>query len=1226
MIQVTINGHSYSFPPDTTILNACEQKNIYIPTLCYHNDLPPSGKCGLCVVKINGNSYAHACIQKITKGMQIETNSPDVIDHARRSYNNFIDMSVPPPSKDIEEITKYLFPKNTIRTRESDQSNSLLFDPKLCINCGRCVRMCSDVQNINALNYKNPQIRNNECISCGQCITVCPTNSLREVNSKPSVLSAMAEGKTLILQIAPAARVSIGESFGFDPGTVVTAKIIQAARKMGFKYVFDTSFGADMTVIEEGNELLRRMKIEVDTKGTQNVKKITNTNSLTGAIITPISSGPLTMKGRSQTGSLQKQILRKTINFSSSTCTTNLSLPSKNRFSLNGSSFKKFNTSYDNFFNTQSSIDSQQQQQQQQGEVHESSCLPQFTSCCPAWVNYVEKLHHELIPHLSSTKSPHMIVGVLVKTYFASIMNIDPNDIFLVSLMPCVAKKDEIKRMQMKGTVDAVLTSREFISMINDFGIDFKSLNESEFDSLLGDSSGSGQIFGTTGGVAEATVRYIHKLITHNALKSDIEYEQFRGMKTIKTASINIGDDVKIRIAVCNGIAAVNELIENELYKKFDFIEVMACPGGCIGGAGQPYLKKSLLVDRMKSIFSIDRSNSRRIADENKDVELVYNSYVGPVGSSKAFDLFHTHFEPQETAILAQKRRMMSKPVVCYGSASGTAMKFARIVAKFIGTNSIAMNNLKIKHMITRKVAIFIVSTIGDGEFPTNAKKFVDELSKSMDLLSDVKFAVCALGNKSYKYFCRAGVTLDELLEQHLAKQLVPLTKIDTSTEDKGEADFENWCHLLSSSLGLKPPKIEVHLSYSLVKVDDDTVISNPLKPVGFDVATLKSKVQLTPDELNSTNHQMNSYLVKLPKGFSYSVGDVLEILPENPTELVEKTIEALKLNPNEVFLLISNDKTIETYIPEKVSVRQLFSQFLDLNGPPTRSIIRAFLLVANKEGSDRLSEMLEVKPKDEVKRYMKDVNTCEFICEFAKYGIPSVDLILSSCHHIKARQYLISSSPMRNRNIARILVLNHKFGVDNKRNGICTSFLERPKLRSIPIRIVKSSFEMPEDGKAPIIMVAVGCGIAPMLSIIQSRGPQNGPSLLIFGSTSQKVHHSISEEIENEKKNGGLTDVLFAWSNENIIDDVNLLKTGSSHEIEKTTCNEIKDIIMKNKSLIWKYWFDDMCSLYYCGIPGSLPDEIKELFLKITIQEGGLSMEEAMAINNRHQIFLEAF
>lgn len=1221
MISVTINGHSYSFPPGTTILNACNQKGIYIPTLCYHDDIPASGKCGLCIVLINGTTYVHACIQKVANGMQIETNSPDVIAHARRSFTNFIDMSLPPPSKDIEEIAKYLFPKNTVRTRESDHSNSLLFDPKLCINCGRCVRMCSDVQNINALNYQNPQIRNNECISCGQCITVCPTNSLREVTAKPSVLSALADRKIMVLQMAPATRVAIGEAFGCEPGAIVTGKVISAARKMGFKYVFDTNFGADMTVIEEANELLKRLKIDVDNNNdfvsAQLPLNSMRSNSST-RFISPISSLP-SVKGKPPIGNIQKPYLRKTVTSS----IVNSSLPSKKPFICSSPYAKNMtlsgnllNSSSDNFFNSKSLSD----------PISESSAIPQFTSCCPAWVNYVEKLHHELIPHLSSTKSPHMILGSLVKTYFASIINVDPKDIFLVSLMPCVAKKDEIQRMQMKGTVDAVLTSKEFISLIDDFGIDFKNLNDSNFDDLLGDSSGSGQIFGATGGVAEATVRYIHKLITNEPLKKEnIKYEQFRGMKSIKTASVKI-KDITIKIAACNGIAAVNELIENESYKKFDFIEVMACPGGCIGGAGQPYLKKSLLVDRMKSVFSIDNQKENHVSDENKDLQLVYKSYIGSIGSSKAHDLFHTHYEPQETAILAQKRRMMSKPVVAYGSASGTAMQFARIVAKFIGTTSIAINNLKIKHMITRKVAIFIISTIGEGEVPTNAKKFVDELKNSMEILSDVKFAVCALGNQSYKHYCRAGVQLDELLEQHLAKQIVPLAKIDTSLEDKGEAAFENWCHQLSASLGLPPPKIEVHLHYSLVKVDDDTIEKHPLKPDGFEVASLKTKTKMTPPEYDGTNHQMIMYNIKLPKDYSYSTGNVLEILPENPTEIVTKTIEALKLDPSQVYSVISNDHTIDSYLPEKVSIKQLFTQYLDLCGPPPRSIIRAFLLVANQEGVERLSKLLDLKQSDEVKQYLKDINTGEFICDFSKYGIPSIEMILSSCTHIKSRQYLIASSPMRNRNVASILVLNHKFGIDNKRRGICTSFLERPNLKNIYMKISKSSYELPEDGKSPIIMIAVGCGIAPMFSTIQSRGRQNGPSILIFGSTSRKVHNQICEEVEKEQKNGCLTDVLFAWSNENVSNDDEEIKNGSSSDIERKTGDKIKEVIWSNKSLIWKYWFDDRTPLYYCGIPGHLPDEIKDMLLKITIEEGGLSIEEAMAINNRHQIFVEAF
>lgn len=306
MISITINGRHHSVAKDTTILDACRYCHVFVPTLCYHPDLPPSGKCGLCVVKVDENSYAYACMQKVRPGMIIETNSQDVLEKVKRSYTNFIDMPVVPPSKDLEEICNYLYPRNAVRTREFETTNSLTFIPENCINCGRCVRMCSDIQNIGALNDSNPRMRQNECISCGQCIPVCPTPALTETSSIPSILRAIVNQKILIMQLAPSVRVSVAELFNEPIGTICTGKIISAARKIGFKYIFDTNFGADVTIVEEGTELLNRL----NNKGV----------------------------------------------------------------------------------------------------------LPQFTSCCPAWVNYVEKIHTELIPNLSTTKSPHMIVGSLIRT------------------------------------------------------------------------------------------------------------------------------------------------------------------------------------------------------------------------------------------------------------------------------------------------------------------------------------------------------------------------------------------------------------------------------------------------------------------------------------------------------------------------------------------------------------------------------------------------------------------------------------------------------------------------------------------------------------------------------------------------------------------------------------------------------------------------------------------
>ncbi|KAK8853959.1 hypothetical protein M9Y10_016507 [Tritrichomonas musculus] len=1207
-----------------TVLEACRSANIYIPTLCFHDDLPASGKCGLCSVKINGNAFTYACIHKLTNNMTIETNTPEVIAKVRRTYNNFIDMAIPPHSKDIEDILTYLYPKNTVRSRDSDKSHSLSFNSSLCINCGRCTRMCTDVQNIGALNYLNPRIKDNECISCGQCITVCPTDALSSNSSKPSILKAISRHKIMVLQIAPAARVAIGEGFGNAPGSVCTGKIIQAAREIGFKYIFDTNFGADVTVIEEGNELLRRLKVDVNPSfapsavdntihqtSTKGIVASTSDMNLVNAVNSPLAK-PIIEKPQISKPTNPLYRRRSVSIHAIPICSPTLKKP--NTFSLENSpsSTVSNNNNSDSqpepqAFMPKHKIDmTRSAMTLKQYKEQEAGPLPQFTSCCPAWVNYVEKLHHEIIPHLSTTKSPHMIVGKLVKTYFAKMINADPNDIFLVSLMPCVAKKDEIKRMQLNGDVDAVMTSKEFIDLFAEYGLDFNSLGESKFDSLLGECTGAGQIFGTTGGVAEASVRYIHKLVTQEPLNERIEYESLRGMNSIKTATVEVGN-YRIKIAVCNGIAAAGELIESEKYKNFHFVEVMACPGGCVGGAGQPYLPKKQISERISSIFDLDRSKKVRVSDGNREVAEIYSNFLGEPGGLLAHELLHTHYEPQETAMLAQRRRMMSMPIVGYGSSSGTAMKLSRIVAGFIETSSVAMNRLSVKELLTRKIAIFIVSTIGEGEFPNNARKFIDKLRDSEQTLSGVRYAVCGLGNESYTYFCQAGIDLDTMLEQHRAERILPLIKIDTSTDDKGEAIFEGWCHQLCAAMGLKPPKIGIHLSFSLVPVEDQTVASNPLRPVGFEIATLKGNELLTPEQLNDTNCQMNFYQIKLPKGVSYSTGDLLEILPENPPELVDKVIEAMKLNAEQVYTLVSNDSSVETFVPEKVTVRQLLTQYLDLNG------------------MERLTKILEVDQPEEVKEYLRDVNTCEFICEFSKYGVPSIDLLMSSCPHTKPRSYFISSSPMRNQNMVSLVVTKRRFGKDNKRRGVCTTYLEQEDLKKVPIRITQSSFELPESRHAPIVMVAIGCGIAPMLSMIQNKGSQNGPILLIFGSTSAKVHGKLIDEIGKERENGTISDVLYAWSDEGIMDrDVKEL--GSVYDIEKNTEEKILEVMTNNKSVIWNYWSDVTAAFYYCGIPGPLPDKLKELLLKITIEEGFLSIEEAMATNNRHQVFIEVF
>ena len=309
MYKVKINGKIIEVSIGSTIIQACKLANIYIPTLCHHPDLPPAGKCGICVVKVNGGQYVLSCSNKVTDGMIIETDTLDVKNKAIEALNKFNDMTILPESKEIEEVYQYFYPKNFKRDKNFDKTTALVFDPKLCINCDRCIRQCAETQSIGALDDSSHSLSQNECISCGQCTTVCPTGALSENCSIPDVIKAMSHGKVVILQTAPAVRVSTGECFGDPVGTVVTGKIISAAREMGFKYVFDTNFAADLTILEEGTELI--------------------------------------------------------------------------------------------------------------GRIVNKGVMPMFTSCCPAWINFVEKIHPEIIPHLSTAKSPHMMAGRAIKTYFA---------------------------------------------------------------------------------------------------------------------------------------------------------------------------------------------------------------------------------------------------------------------------------------------------------------------------------------------------------------------------------------------------------------------------------------------------------------------------------------------------------------------------------------------------------------------------------------------------------------------------------------------------------------------------------------------------------------------------------------------------------------------------------------------------------------------------------------
>lgn len=571
MINFKINDIELSVPKGTTILQAANQINIKIPTLC-HLDLHDIkflnklASCRVCVVEdLKSGKMFPACATPVKEGMEIKTDSPRAVK-SRRAIVELL-LSDHPNSCltcaknldcQLQSLAHDLGVREIPYTGEMRQlpidkdSYSIVRDPNKCILCRRCETMCNEVQTVGALaevgrgfythvgSTFNRSMFETTCTFCGQCVSVCPTGALTEVSNVTKVWDELNSDKLVVVQTAPATRVAIGEMFGMEPGTVVTGKMVAALKKLGFDMVFDTNFAADLTIVEEANEFVNRMK---------------------------------------------------------------------------------------------------------------NDKLPILTSCCPGWVNFMEQQFSDMIDIPSSCKSPHEMFGAIAKSYLCEKLNVKPENMCVVSVMPCVAKKFESARPELEknghSDVDIVITTRELAAMIKEAGIDFVGLEDQEFDNPLGESTGAGAIFGATGGVIEATVRTAYETITGQELQA-LEFTALRGFDGIKETTVRIGDR-DVRIAVANGLGNTRKLLNKVRSgeEKFDAIEVMACPGGCIGGGGQPYHHGdiSVLKRRAEGIYSIDEGKHLRKSHENPQVKKLYEDYLGEVGGPLAHELLHTSYE-----------------------------------------------------------------------------------------------------------------------------------------------------------------------------------------------------------------------------------------------------------------------------------------------------------------------------------------------------------------------------------------------------------------------------------------------------------------------------------------------------------------------------------------------------------------------------------------------------
>ncbi len=584
MINLTIDGKSVSVPKGSTVLQAARQLNIDIPTLC-HLDLHNVGivnraaSCRVCLVEIKGwHRLAPSCATPVYEGMEVRTNTLRVIN-ARRTVLELLLSDHPKDclncAKSGECSLQDLAERLCIRRNRYDEGKQSVFikdhspaierDVTKCVMCRRCETMCNEVQTVGVLSGVNRgfdsvvapafemPLEESVCTFCGQCVAVCPTGALVERDYDWSVMEALADpDKVVIVQTAPAVRVALGEMFGLEPGTPVTGKMVSALRQMGFDYVFDTDFAADLTIMEEASEILDRL---------------------------------------------------------------------------------------DRFLSGDPSVK-----------------LPILTSCCPAWVKFIEHQFPDLIDVPSTAKSPQQMFGAVAKTYWAEKLGIPREKMIVVSLMPCLAKKYECTRPEFSvdgnPDVDLSITTREFYRLIKQMNIDFLELPDGEFDMPLGESTGAGVIFGTTGGVIEAATRTAVEWLTGKPLEN-VEFTELRGLEGCRETKLKVGD-LELHIGIAHELGNARKLlnaIKTGTVEPFHAIEIMACPGGCIGGGGQPYHHgdPDILRKRQEAIYREDRGKLRRKSHENPHVQRLYEEYLGKPMGERAHQLLHTHYFKRHT-------------------------------------------------------------------------------------------------------------------------------------------------------------------------------------------------------------------------------------------------------------------------------------------------------------------------------------------------------------------------------------------------------------------------------------------------------------------------------------------------------------------------------------------------------------------------------------------------